>query len=60
VKMRLFDVRGWWATDPSMFRYVKPKFINPLLLEKHMPLLEVLQDEAAQDTRRRLLQVCSQ
>jgi len=25
---------------------VKPKFINPLLLEKHMPLLEVFQDEA--------------
>ena len=30
----------------TMFRYVKPKFISLLLLEKHMPLEQVLQDEA--------------
>ena len=29
-----------------LFRYMKPKFINPLLLEKYMPLEEVLRDEA--------------
>ena len=34
------------CTTTFIAPYVKPKFINPLLLEKHMLLEEVLQDEA--------------
>ena len=36
----------FFSNYETLFRYVKPKFINPLLLEKHMLLEEVLQDEA--------------
>ena len=34
------------CTTTFIAPYVKPKFINPLLLEKHTLLEEVLQDEA--------------
>ena len=37
---------SFFSNYETMFRYVKPKFINPLLLEKRMPLQDVLQDEA--------------
>ena len=38
--------KSFFSNYETLFRYVKPKFINPLLLEKHMLLEEVLQDEA--------------
>ena len=37
---------SFFSKYETMIRYVKPKFINPLLFEKHVPLLELLQDEA--------------
>ena len=36
----------FFSNYETLFCYVKPKFIKPLLLEKHMLLEEVLQDEA--------------
>ena len=40
-------MKSFFSNYETLFRYMKPKFINPLLLGKHMPLEEeVLQDEA--------------